>query len=375
MQSTPIKHIRLLCPTLTHNGGHELIYTRGLRDALLATGLTCDVWHPAAAGDLFGPAGHMFDLPAERGIAGSLRARVRLRLSARARAKALQSVIQNDTPDTLTMIHTAGFGDLQIAAGAAGAASGKLCLLLRYDHYDDAGAIAALKAIVAEPTVSVMTDSEDLATEFERLTSRRFSVAPPPVQTSQRGAAPLMAGGVFGYFGGARISKGFGKLPIIVNALEETLPKSAFIIQAYRHPDDTDTESIARASNTLKTYASVQMIEAVQSPSAYRDLQDNCDVFLLPYDAATYARVTSGIFVEALVANRATLIPEDSWMAAEAKRHSLSRAIVTDFNDPSSISTSALQALASLSTPCPATTEWAEKHTFAELAARILATS
>ena len=52
------------------------------------------------------------------------------------------------------------------------------------------------------------------------------------------------------------------------------------------------------------------------------------DVVLLPYDHASYAERTSGIFVEAIFAGKPVLVPAGTWMAAELLRFDLQELMI-----------------------------------------------
>ena len=64
----------------------------------------------------------------------------------------------------------------------------------------------------------------------------------------------------------------------------------------------------------------------------YYDSLERSDVVLLPYDQK-YARRTSGVFVEAILAGKIPVVKEGSWLSHELKRFDLTELIV-DWEDP-----------------------------------------
>jgi len=74
-----------------------------------------------------------------------------------------------------------------------------------------------------------------------------------------------------------------------------------------------------------------ELIPDQLSEDEYTQKLSECHVVLLPYDPKQYSASTSGIFVEAVVANKIPLVKEGTWMAYELKRFDLHELIV-DWN-------------------------------------------
>jgi hypothetical protein len=58
------------------------------------------------------------------------------------------------------------------------------------------------------------------------------------------------------------------------------------------------------------------------------------DLILLPYDPAEYAEKTSGIFTESIIAGKVVAVMDGTWMAYEARKYGLERAIIPSWDTP-----------------------------------------
>lgn len=83
-----------------------------------------------------------------------------------------------------------------------------------------------------------------------------------------------------------------------------------------------------KAKQAVKTPHSCIFHSAFLSREDYLDLLARCSAVLLPYDPLIYARRTSGIFVEAVMAYKMPFVKEGSWLAQELKKFHLNELIV-----------------------------------------------
>ncbi len=63
----------------------------------------------------------------------------------------------------------------------------------------------------------------------------------------------------------------------------------------------------------------------------------SCDIVLLPYDREAYHERTSGIFTEAIIANKIPLVTPNTWMAYELAKYNLDQSLVLDWENPMTI--------------------------------------
>jgi len=61
------------------------------------------------------------------------------------------------------------------------------------------------------------------------------------------------------------------------------------------------------------------------------------DAILMPYNIWNYRYSSSGIFIEAVVANKVPIVSPGLWISEELKKHDLASLIV-DFDDPKILS-------------------------------------
>lgn len=277
--------------------------------------------------------------------------------------------------DDLAFAHTVGFREaFLIASTANGAAHGKsFALLQRFDHYDDAPAIAAFQAtakLAAKAGITLLTDSDDLAKEFARISQQRLHVLPPPLP--QQSPRPRPTTATFAFLGAGRVQKGFTRLPEIITAIRHQVPEADFLIQSYAHPDDESAELGAATRKQLSAMERVRLVEGVQDDDQYAAILDQSTVVLTPYDRNTYRRVTSRVFVEGLAVGAAVMTTQDTWMASEASRFNLERAFPVDFSQGDEVGRAARAALASIGKPSPNTSTWLEDHSFEQLISKLL---
>jgi glycosyltransferase involved in cell wall biosynthesis len=173
-----------------------------------------------------------------------------------------------------------------------------------------------------------LSDTEPLARSFTGLFGHPFTVMPIPFRTDlldgesperqDAEAAPLAAPLTIGYFGDARLEKGYHLLPSLLSRLWRTAIRSGrarFLVQSHFNMPGGEP-GMLQARNQLLQFAAPQVeLTAAPLPTAsyYRRLQA-CDAVLIPYDPDSYAERSSGILVEALVAGKPVIVPEGSWM-------------------------------------------------------------
>jgi glycosyltransferase involved in cell wall biosynthesis len=117
-----------------------------------------------------------------------------------------------------------------------------------------------------------------------------------------------------GWFGTARLEKGFALLPKIVRALFDQHSRVNFVIQLC-----PGTEPMEEFEMELRQIADrtdrLELVEGVLSYSKYSELLIGCGIVLISYDNRRYSGRTSSIFAEALAVGKPVVVPANSWMA------------------------------------------------------------
>lgn len=367
------RRVHLFCPTLRGLGGHEYGYTLGLKEALKRQGCEVMVVYDAGAPDLFGAEGEQLALPRRvEAAGGSLTGWLMNRFIAARRRKAFEAAFSKAGPGDVTVIHTAGFADMDLAGEVAEALSRRAGLVMRFDHYDDPAAIEVLKRLATNPWVRLLSDSLDLSQAFEALIGGKVVILPPPVERVSAGSRTSGGPPRFAYLGGARRSKGFQTLPHIAELIFEAWPDAEMMVQAYRSADDAPSEAIEQAVSSLEAMSGVQVDQTIADAVRYAVWLDEAEILLLPYDPFVYRAVSSGVFVEAIAAGKQAIIPAGTWMAHEAERFGLLRAVAADFSSDASLGAALRQAVEARGAACPACAPWAEAHSYDALASSML---
>ena len=190
----------------------------------------------------------------------------------------------------------------------------------------------ALLALVGSPEpgtrLRLYADTRQLAEQYDALGgSPRFGVLPIPHCLDEQSPPPDRGPGLplrLVYLGNARSEKGFDLLPGLLAGLKKDCfdtGRAKLVAQA-NIPVSLEEADIARAVKRLSAYpgSQVELLERELSLEAFQDLLHSADVVLLPYRADLYRRRSSGILVQALAAGKPVVVPQDSWLAAEASQ-------------------------------------------------------
>lgn len=187
-------------------------------------------------------------------------------------------------------------------------------------------AIDRLNQVDKGRKIRLATDSVELAKEYETIAKRPIEVLPIPHTISYHpGSLPvgMPAKGPnrkrIIYLGDAREEKGFELLEPLVRACGSNALKSSteFVFQAftsssYHHKMELHIEALAAMKQP-----NLHLMRDPLSSDEYHALLESADLVLLPYDMMTYRARTSGPFVEAICANKAVVVPRNSWMSIQ----------------------------------------------------------
>lgn len=173
-------------------------------------------------------------------------------------------------------------------------------------------------------SIHYYTDTPQLSGQYKVLSDLDFDVLPVPVPwtvdaTMTRDPNKPIT---IAYVGDVRDEKGYQFYPQIIDALWEKYiakGKVRFVLQSnFADNLDVSRES-AIAQSLLRSFPS-DMVRHVKGPldsDGYKSLITESEIILLTYKAEHYLARSSGIFIEALKAGKAVLMPAQTWMAAE----------------------------------------------------------
>lgn len=159
-------------------------------------------------------------------------------------------------------------------------------------------------------------NSDVMAQSLRRLCGRRVDLFPVAKTYPDRPVRERAAGTpvTVAFLGGMvpRPEKGFDLLPGTVEIVKALRPTTRFVLHV--NPAVQSPE-IARAFHRLLESENVLLLSTSLSPDEYYRVLDDADIVLMPYRPERYWALTSGIFCEAAVLGKVSVVPEGTWMA------------------------------------------------------------
>ncbi len=210
-----------------------------------------------------------------------------------------------------------------------------LWILYRYDSKQlffkgkkDRRILKRIEQILMKKRLSLFADTDPLAEELSSFFDRKVHLLPIPhtsgvtqVEHNLEIKKPLC----FWWPGVPRRPKGLHLIQKLTSF--ETSQKRAVILRV--------SEKTAGLSDLC-----VFGIEKIPENLARKDYLSylmSSDAILMPYNIWNYRYSSSGIFIEAVVANKVPIVSPGLWISEELKKHGLASLIV-DFEDPKALS-------------------------------------
>jgi glycosyltransferase involved in cell wall biosynthesis len=228
-----------------------------------------------------------------------------------------------DSSRDLVLLHSVSAANLAgLAAALPAARLGALVIVLRRTpaemDRDDPGPLPIppiLTGLAAHfgKQLRLLADTPPLARLWSKALNLPVATAPlpvvaPPVRDAPPGRPPHLL-----FAGGARVEKGYGLLPELVQGLAG---EARFTIHS--GPVDTAADPVVQhAHRRLRALSGpgLTLLERPLPPAEYLSLLHAADLVLLPYDARAYGPRSSGILAEARAAGVPAVVPADCWMA------------------------------------------------------------
>lgn len=174
------------------------------------------------------------------------------------------------------------------------------------------------------------TDSEELKAEYQKYFKKKFKVLSVMAETEVIGIdqAKMKSNKDtlnISYLGAARHDKGFHLLPSLVEYFCEKNFKVKFTIQCSvpgtKYIESSCEFALEKLQNLSRKYSNkIQLITQPVDQTHYRKLLTQASILLLPYIGETYKTQTSGILVEALTNGIPCIVPASTWLAKELNR-------------------------------------------------------
>ena len=329
-----MKKLVMICPTLVDQGGHECDYTAMIASAALQCIGDVVTIIPSDAGPMPSIPGHTEPALPSYHYSNAVCRRI-IQTLKRAFCYG-QLFLRHGKPDTIWFVHSAPHNELALLAAAwllLPRRNQRLILFLRHGIPIFKPLPMACLAFAGRCGVAFVTDSDGIAGHMSEKLRCPVVEVPIPIRLSR---APRARGKpiVCGYFGARRRSKGFHRLPALIEALSAIEPSARFIIQAYRHRDDKPGDPLIELqAERLKTMPDVRLIEQTLDSEDFANELAACSLILLPYAVDVYREATSGVFVMAVAAGAVVVTTEGTWMARQAKKFGLGKVVLTP-HDP-----------------------------------------
>lgn len=183
-------------------------------------------------------------------------------------------------------------------------------------------ALAALLASDPAGRVRLFTDSDGLSEDYGERLARRFQTAPIPVDPQFTSLVSPPHVPTLVYLGDARQEKGYQHLPAVAAELADDLAQGRvrMVLQSNFNLPGGEA-GIAAARAALAAHRNVTLLTDPLDEKTYVRVLHEASLVLLPYDASRYVARTSGVLAEAIHAGVPLVVPEETWMADQLRRH------------------------------------------------------
>lgn len=169
------------------------------------------------------------------------------------------------------------------------------------------------------------TESRSMAEYYSGLAGAAIDLVPVPIEArryrnlsvTRRDQPPSL-----GFFGQARLSKGFHFLPPVAERVLASTEARLLIQAQIGEFDPGHDAQIAGALDQLRRLAGprLALLDGALSYEEYLAKLFEVDIVLMPYDPQVYRDSASAVLVEALAAAKVVVAPQDTWISREARR-------------------------------------------------------
>lgn len=170
------------------------------------------------------------------------------------------------------------------------------------------------------PEIHLFASGGQHAAEFGALFGRAIAPHPLPIRPEPGPPRAPAAPRVLLFAGDARPDKGIGLLPALLPRLAAEHPACTFAAHINADGAWGEARQAAAAVAALAgTAPNIEVTTGRLAPEAYLDLLRGSDLVVLPYDPALARRKSSGVLWEAVSLGVPLVVPQDTWLAAEAR--------------------------------------------------------
>lgn len=185
-------------------------------------------------------------------------------------------------------------------------------------------AFLQFRARAGSTRVCFYTDTRELSSQHERVSSLPFHTCPiPHTETPFEwdGAQPARRPLQLVYLGDARAEKGYHFFPALVEDLRRDFLDTGrveFQIQSnYNIPGGESEAVVARCLLQNAAETGIRLFLDPLPSEQYRAVLRQADLLILPYDRDNYYARSSGVLIEALTAGVPVVAPSGSWLGRQ----------------------------------------------------------
>jgi hypothetical protein len=218
----------------------------------------------------------------------------------------------------------------------------KVKVFLRWNTTGNMLMMLSLQLLRSIPSVSFVTDTEYLSRVHGAAGIAGVEVVPIPhshipgadmIRASPESLNALKqmlalrnseGGTVFGFFGEARVDKGYHLVPEIVSQTLRQNDRAFFLIKTTTKVggNSQGRQFIDEATVRLAAMPrNVCIVDEAVDEGTYAALMNLCDGLFFPYLPENYVGNSSGVFSEAVVLEKPVVVPNGTWMAEEAAKY------------------------------------------------------
>jgi glycosyltransferase involved in cell wall biosynthesis len=198
------------------------------------------------------------------------------------------------------------------------------------------------------PEVHLFASGGQRAAEFGALFGRAIPPHPLPIRPEPGPPRPHAAPRVLLFAGDARPDKGIALLPGLLPRLAAAHPGATFAAHVNAERAWGEARQAAEALAALAGSApNIEILTGRLAPGAYLDMLRASDLVVLPYDPRLARRKSSGVLWEAVSLGIPLVVPDDTWLAAEA-RHWGAGHLACPAHDEAALAEAVEQALTGL---------------------------
>jgi hypothetical protein len=168
------------------------------------------------------------------------------------------------------------------------------------------------------PNVHLLATGMRFSRDYSFLAERPVPSHPLLVD-SETSLAPPAGKTILLHAGDAVDRKGLRLLPQLVRLLSAELPDWNLLIHANASAEGSNKLAVAELCELAKAIPALELLTGYLGPAAYRQLFSDCAIVAMPYDSASYRRLSSGVLWESIAAGRPVLVPGGTCLEREAR--------------------------------------------------------